>query len=351
MTFGGARYNTDIIAAIPDVFGATVARPRPDTPSSSFGGQQRNTEPSDKIMRLDNSQVGNDARAEGKERERMPRRETRNDVTSQKTASGAPGTKQQFGASTSKSSVFQSFLTPECDTEAIFGVDGEERNNSEITFEDVRSMIESISISQNKNGTRVPRSRESRQSLPIECFLFLLAMFPAVKLVSPPPSHPTTSILRPTATPNPQPKDDEESKPYSPLDYTTNIGKASVVREIYLEARNTGVPRTPEEELRRRHRACRLVLKEIIDVIQEVRWHRNGRGYEEGPGPCVLGGIESVPVEEKREWLAERRTVLKGRQRECRTTICDNNEAADHIAAVVNAMHVCQQAGAEGITF
>lgn len=302
-------------------------------------------------MQINNPRVDSDTRAEGKDRERMTCGERRSDATSRNTASGAPSTKQQFGASINEPGVFRSSLTPECVTEAIFGVDGEKRNNSEISFEEVQSMIESIAISKNKKGTRVPSSRDNRQNLLTECFLFLLVLFPAVKLVSPPPSHPTTSILRPTATPGPQPDDDEEPKTYSPLEYTTNIGRASVVHEIYLEARSTGVPRTLEEELARRHRACKLVLEEIINVIQEVRWHRNGRGFEEGPGPCVLEGIDDVPLEEKREWLAEQRAILKGRQRECRITIWDNNEAADHIAAVVNAMHVCQQAGAEGITF
>lgn len=190
----------------------------------------------------------------------------------------------------------------------------------------------------------------------VACFTYAmllpsLVLLPVVKLVAPPAGHPTTSILRPVATSNPRPEDDDEAKSFSPLDYTTNIGDASVVHKIYLEARNTGIPRTEEQELARRRRATRMAFKEMKAVADETKWHQEGRGYQDGPQPSVLEGIENVPKEEKRKWLLEKRAAAIKRRSECRLTILDNNEASDHIFVLFHALRVCRQAGAEGIIF
>ncbi|KAG8916113.1 hypothetical protein FRC01_003369 [Tulasnella sp. 417] len=217
--------------------------------------------------------------------------------------------------------------------ESNFGAEGEKSDDPELVYEEVRSKMETLHISARMKGH-----------------------IPTVTLVSPPPGHPTTSILRPLTTSNSRPEqhdgaEHDGAKPFSPLDYRTNIGNASVVHRIYLEARTTGVPRTAEQELARRRRASEMVFKEMKEVGEAVIWHRNGRGYKEGPWPSVLRGIDDVPKEKKRKWLLERRAEMIKRRSECRLTIWDNNEAADHIFVVLNALYVCREAGAEGIIF
>ncbi|KIO29963.1 hypothetical protein M407DRAFT_226136 [Tulasnella calospora MUT 4182] len=210
----------------------------------------------------------------------------------------------------------------------VFGDDREKSDGCEILFEEAETMMRSLYISTKRN-----------------------VITPAVKLVSPPASYPKTSILRPATTPNPQPQESGEPKEFSPSEYTTDIGNASVVHQIYLEARNTGIPRTAEQELARQQRACEMVFKEMKEIAHEVQGHLNGRGYQEGPWPSVLQGVEGVSKEEKRKWLLERRALMIKRRSKCRLTAWDNNEAADHLFVVLHALYVCRQAGAERIMF
>lgn len=179
----------------------------------------------------------------------------------------------------------------------------------------------------------------------------MLVVFPTVKLVAPPPNDPTVPKLRPVTVHDPQPKDYEEPNKISPLEYNTSIGNASIVHKIYLEARTTGIPRTPEQELRRRHRACHMVLKEMIAVAEEAERRTEGRFSQEGPPPNVLEGIEHVSEEERRKWLLEKRATVTKWSSDCRATIRDNLEAYDHITVVVNALYECKHAGAEGVKF
>ncbi|KAG8950282.1 hypothetical protein FRC04_007916 [Tulasnella sp. 424] len=174
-----------------------------------------------------------------------------------------------------------------------------------------------------------------------------------VTLVRPPPGHPTTSVLRPVpaSMPGPKVEDPEDQKTMSPLEYCTEIGNAAVVHAIYTEARSNGMARTVEEERVRRERACKMALKEVQEVAREVEWHRNGRGYKEGPWPSVIGGVEIVPGEAQRERIMENRAILKNRWSESCMTVWDNNEAADHIWAVIHALWVCNAAGKDGIQF
>lgn len=94
-----------------------------------------------------------------------------------------------------------------------------------------------------------------------------------------------------------------------------------------------------------------MALKEVQEVAKEVEWHRKGRGYEEGPWPSEMGGVEFVPDEEKRKWIAEKRETLRNQWSESCLTVWDNNEAADHIWAVIHALWVCNEAGKEGVEF
>lgn len=149
----------------------------------------------------------------------------------------------------------------------------------------------------------------------------------------------------------PQAEDHNEAKPWSPLDYTTNIGDASVVHKIYLEARNTGIPRTKEQAHPWRRRATHMAFKERKAVAHDVKRHQEDRGFQVGPRPSVLLGIEHVPKEGKRKWLLEKRRVAIKRRSECRLTVLENNEAADHIFVVFHALRVCRQARAAGIIF
>ncbi|KAG8906626.1 hypothetical protein FRC01_007938, partial [Tulasnella sp. 417] len=134
------------------VFGQPVPRPGTDTSNPSSPAQQPNMGSTGKTTHTGISQVESDA-----------------EVPSQGTGPGVQGTMQRFDAG----------------TEARFAVGGQKQkgNGSEIRVEEIRSMMELLAIS----------------------------IFPAVTLVSPPPSHPTTSILRPAATANPPPEDDEET--------------------------------------------------------------------------------------------------------------------------------------------
>ncbi|KAG8957555.1 hypothetical protein FRC00_003815 [Tulasnella sp. 408] len=176
----------------------------------------------------------------------------------------------------------------------------------------------------------------------------MFVRFPTVELVSPPPDDPTAPKLRPVTVHNPQPEDDAEPPKFSPLEYTTSIGNASIVHQIYLEARTTGIPRTAEQEVSRRQRATKMAIKEMKAVAQERL--EIGKNLPKRP-TNVLEGIEHVSKEEKRKWLLEKRaTMMKGRK-EYHAFICDNNKATRHIAVVQNALSECRRAGAEGIIF
>lgn len=166
--------------------------------------------------------------------------------------------------------------------------------------------------------------------------------------MSPPPDDPTAPKLRPVMVHNPQPEDDVEPPKFSPLEYTTSIGDASIVHQIYLEARTTGIPRTAEQEVSRRRRATKMALKEMKAVAQA---RRESVRYSPKRPTNLLEGIEYVPKEEKRKWLLEKRATMMKWRRECRATICENNKAARHIFVVFNALNECRRAGAEGIIF
>ncbi|KAG9026473.1 hypothetical protein FS837_004599 [Tulasnella sp. UAMH 9824] len=172
--------------------------------------------------------------------------------------------------------------------------------------------------------------------------------FPTVELVSPPPDDPTAPKLRPVTVHNPQPEDDMEPPKFSPLEYTTSVGNASIVHQIYLEARTTGIPRTAEQEVSRRRRATEMAIKETKAVAQERI--KIAMSLPKRP-TNLLEGIEHVPKEEKRKWLLEKRATMMKWRRECQALICDNNKAAKHIFVIQNALHKCRRAGAEGIIF
>lgn len=169
-----------------------------------------------------------------------------------------------------------------------------------------------------------------------------------VKLAPPPPGHRTTSILKPVVAKEPI-LEPEAQHFFSPLDYQTAIGNASVVHNIYLEARRTTRPRTRAEELSRRKRALQMAYKEILGVINDIEWHRKGSGFKSGPQPSVLVGLEQVPDENRRPWLLEKLDVLKKRQCEARCAIEENEEAPRHLIAVMDAVLITLRAGADGI--
>lgn len=235
-------------------------------------------------------------------------------------------------------------------SEAALSDEVEDGDGFETMPDNAEFMLESWTGARKNTGAAASENELCGMFYLCNAFPFLVRP-PTVKLVAPPAGHPTTSILRPVVTPNPGPEDDHEAKPFSPLDYTTNIGDASVVHKIYLEARNTGVPRTEEQELARHRRATQMLLREIQAVAKDVKWHQEGRGFEAGPRPSVLQGMEHVPKEEKRKWLIEKRRAAIQRRTECRLTVLDNIEAADHIFVVYHALRVCRQAGAQGIIF
>ncbi|KAG8912700.1 hypothetical protein FRC00_003974 [Tulasnella sp. 408] len=171
-----------------------------------------------------------------------------------------------------------------------------------------------------------------------------------VKLAPPPPGHRKTSILKPVPAKEPA-CPPEPPKAFSPLEYQTNVGDATVVHNIYLEARRGTRPRTPAEERSRRKRALKMAYKEIIRVINDIEWYRKGLGLGSGVRPSALIGLENVPEEEQRPWLLQRLDMLKDRQCRVRCALAENQEARLHIIAVMDAVLDARRAGAEGIAF
>lgn len=114
-----------------------------------------------------------------------------------------------------------------------------------------------------------------------------------VKLTPPPPGHRKTSVLKPIFAKEPACLP-EPPNPLSPLDYQTNVGDATDVHNIYLEARRGTRRRTPAEERSRRKRALKMAYKEIIRVINDIEWYRKRLGLGSGVRSSVLIRLENA---------------------------------------------------------
>ncbi|KIO29962.1 hypothetical protein M407DRAFT_226134 [Tulasnella calospora MUT 4182] len=237
--------------------------------------------------------------------------------------------------------------------------DKEKRERSDKDGEDEGVTAQPDAVMSSSKRTRAGAKGKARM-LETEGMEWIMSVLPRVhdtkdrgidvKLAPPPPGHHTTSILKPIITEKtaslPEPP-----QSFSPLDYQTNIGNASVVHNIYLEARRAAGPRTPAEERSRRKRALQMAFREIMTVIGDIEWYRKGMGFKSGLRPSVLIGLENIPEKQQDAWLLQKLDAIKDRQCQVRCAIAEDREARLHIIAVIDAVLDTRQAGADGIVF
>ncbi|KAG9006794.1 hypothetical protein FRB90_009738 [Tulasnella sp. 427] len=162
------------------------------------------------------------------------------------------------------------------------------------------------------------------------------------------PNRPTTSILRPFFM---KEHPTTESNFWDPLEYKSNVGNPKIVHTIYREALQASRPRTKKEERARRWKAVRMAAIEVISVVDEHHWHRNGRRFFSGCKPLISVEAEVVPEAKQESWLKEKIDLLEQRRCEVEVTFEENEEVRHHIMAVYEAVLITRQAGANGIVF